>query len=605
MAVTSAPDAVPDDTSGLIHILSVMCRLGDAERGAVVRRLDAGRSELLAHFPEIDGQDYPEWLKPYTTVLADALKDTTVRTPEVTRWVRQPEAKLQGLVWRPMGMDRPWALVFENSADKAGSFRERFTQTMEVLSGYVALMTAQSNQLVVERLTRAITVLSAINKPRRFLSAAMTLCNELASEWACERVSMGILRGRYVRLRAISHSVRFRRKMKVVQQIEAAMEECLDQDVEVLHPAAAAVPTIRRAAGQLATQHGAGVVLSVPLRLDSQPKAVVTLEWPLDRAPDLETVAAVRLVCNLCAPRLLNLYRQDRWWITKLFLKVWDGLGWVLGTRHIAAKLAVLALIGLGAFMILGEGTYRAQAPFVMEATTQQSIVAPFDGYIKEVHVEIGDGVQGEDQQILALLDTAELRLDLAAARAERAKYAKEADAYMQAGPAAQAQMQMAQAEAERMQAQIDLLSHRIQRAAVTSPVAGTITQGDLKRHVGAPVKTGDLLFEVTPLESLRAVLLVSEERIHELTMGQKGSLATASYPDQRLDFEVELIYPSAEVLNQRNVFRVRARFEGAELPDWLRPGMEGVSKVEIGKRRWIYIWTRKFVNWVRMTLWI
>jgi biotin carboxyl carrier protein len=433
----------------------------------------------------------------------------------------------------------------------------------------------------------------------------MTLSNELASEWACERVSLGVLRGRYVRLRAISHSIRFSRKMKVVQQIEAAMEECLDQDLEVLHPSAEAVPTIRRAAGELAVQHGSGVVLSVPLRLDNEPLAVVTLEWPLDRAPDLETVAAVRLVCNLCAPRLLNLYRQDRWLITKLFLKMWDGLGCILGPRHITAKLATFALIGLAAFLVLGRGTYRAQAPFVLEATTQQSIVAPFDGYIKEVHVEIGDTVQGEDQQTLAQLDTAELRLDLAAARAERAKYVKEADAYMQAGPTSQAQMQMALAEAERMQAQIDLLSHRLQRATVTSPIAGTITQGDLKRHVGAPVKTGDLLFEVTPLESLRAVLLVSEERIHELAEGQQGSLATASYPDRKLDFEVELIYPAAEVLNQRNVFRVRARFEGDELPAWLRPGMEGVSKVEIGQRRWITIWTRKLVNWVRMTLWI
>jgi biotin carboxyl carrier protein len=601
-----APGALPQDTSGLVHIVTVLCRLGDAERGAIVRRLDAGRSDVLAHFPEqVNGDAYPEWLKPYTTVLADALKDTTVRMPEVTRWVRQPEAQLQGLVWRPAGMDRPWALVFESSAKKATSFRERFTQTMEVLSGYAALMAAQSNQIVVERLTRAITVLSAINKPRRFLSAAMTLCNELASEWACERVSLGMLRGRYVRLRAISHSVKFSRKMKVAQLIEAAMEECLDQDVEVLHPAAAAVPTIRRAAAQLGNQLGAGVVLSVPLRLDNQAKAVVTLEWPLDRAPDLETVAAIRLVCNLCAPRLLNLHRQDRWWISKMFLKLWDGLRWALGPRHIAAKLAAMALMGLLAFMILGKGTYRAQAPFVMEATTQQSIVAPFDGYIKEVHVEIGDVVPGDEKEVLAILDTAELRLDLAAARAERAKYVKEADAYMQAGPTAQAQMQMAQAEAERMQAQIDLLSHRIQRATVTSPIVGTITQGDLKRHIGAPVKTGDLLFEVTPLESLRAVLLVSEERIHELTVGQKGSLATASYPDQRLDFEVEMIYPAAEVLNQRNIFRVRARFDGTEIPDWMRPGMEGVSKVEIGKRRWIYIWTRKLVNWIRMTLWI
>jgi multidrug resistance efflux pump len=200
-------------------------------------------------------------------------------------------------------------------------------------------------------------------------------------------------------------------------------------------------------------------------------------------------------------------------------------------------------------------------------------------------------------------LDTAELRLDLAAAVAEHRGYLKQVDAYMQQAQTAQAQM--AQAEADRVQAQIDLLNHRIKLADVKSPLAGTLTKGDLKRHVGAPVKTGDLLFEVTPLESLRAVLLVSEERIHELAVGQKGSLATASYPDQYIDFTVTLIYPASEVVNQRNVFRVRAQFETKDPIDWLRPGMEGVSKVDLGQRRWIYIWTRKFVNWVRMTLWI
>lgn len=605
MTVASGPSIPSADPSGLSRILAAVSRLSGCDRGALVQRQDAGHTGLLALYPDKEPvTTYPDWLKPYAAVLADALKEDIPHTQEITRWVRQPEAQVQSLVWRPAGMDRPWAFVWEISAQKATGFRERLTEIMAAVTGYVAMVSLQSNQVVVDRLTRAITVLSAINKPRRFLSASMTLCNELASEWACERVSMGILRGRYVRLKATSHSAKFSRKMQIVQNIEAAMEECLDQDVEVLHPASPTIPTIRRAAAQLAMQHGAGVILSVPLRQEGEARGVVTLEWPADHAPDAETVATVRLVCNLCAPRIMSLYQQDRWFITKLILRIGDGLGLVLGPRHIAIKLLVLALIGAGAFAILGKGTYRAQAPFVVEASVQQSIVAPFDGFIKEVDVEIGDRISPtEPDRVLATLDTAELRMDLAQAMAERAGYLKQVDAYMQAGE--MAQKQMAQAEADRVQAQIDLLNHRIQKSTIVSPITGTITKGDLKRHVGAPVKTGDVLFEVTPLESLRAVLLVSEERIHELEIGQKGSLATASYPDERIDFVVELIYPSAEVVNQRNIFRVRAQYQIEEVPQWLAPGMEGVAKVDIGKRRWVYIWTRKFVNWVRMTLWI
>jgi hypothetical protein len=43
-------------------------------------------------------------------------------------------------------------------------------------------------------------------------------------------------------------------------------------------------------------------------------------------------------------------------------------------------------------------------------------------------------------------------------------------------------------------------------------------------------------------------------------------------------------------------------------LSDWppeMRSGMEGIAKVDVGPRRYIWIWTRPIVNWVRMRLWI
>ena len=89
----------------------------------------------------------------------------------------------------------------------------------------------------LERLRAAMETLGSVNTPAHFMAAAMGLCNELASRWNAERVGIGFLRGRYVRLRALSHTEKITRNMQLVQDIEAAMEECLDQDVEVLLPA--------------------------------------------------------------------------------------------------------------------------------------------------------------------------------------------------------------------------------------------------------------------------------------------------------------------------------------------------------------------------------
>ena len=96
---------------------------------------------------------------------------------------------------------------------------------------------------------------------------------------------------------------------------------------------------------------------------------------------------------------------------------------------------------------------------------------------------------------------------------------------------------------------------------------------------------------------------MVPEDLIFDIEVGQEGKLATASYPGQPIKFVVERINPMAEVVSQRNVFKVRVRL--LETYPWMRPGMEGVAKVSVGKRPYIWIWTRKITNWIRMELWL
>ena len=52
-----------------------------------------------------------------------------------------------------------------------------------------------------------------------------------------------------------------------------------------------------------------------------------------------------------------------------------------------------------------------------------------------------------------------------------------------------------------------------------------------------------------------------------------------------------------------RNVFRVEADLgSNAELR--LRPGMEGVAKVEIDERHLAWIWSRRLVEWLSLKSW-
>ncbi len=398
----------------------------------------------------------------------------------------------------------------------------------------------------------------------------------------------------------MSHTEDYSRKMQVVVDIESAMEECLDQDVEILSPAEQDVTYISRAAGKLSQDYGRQVVLSMPLRRDGECIAVLTLERPADKAFSADEIETIRLVCELCSARLKNLYEYNRWFGTTIAIKSRKFFAGFLGPRHTWAKVMTILCFAAILFLIFAKGQFKAQAPFVLETIEQQVVPAPFDGYLKSVEVEIGEEIEG-GISVLATLDTAELRLQLAAAKAERAGYLKEAAAAMRDNETARAQI--ARANADKSQAQIDLLNYYISKANLISPISGIVVKGDLKRQIGAPVKTGDLLFEVCPLESMRAQLMVPEDLIFYIKVIQEGRLATASYPNKPIKFVVERVNPMAEVVNQRNVFKVRVRL--LETYPWMRPGMEGVAKVSVGKRLYVWIWTRKITNWIRMKLWL
>src|SRR4051794_23178140 len=68
----------------------------------------------------------------------------------------------------------------------------------------------------LERLKSSMETLSAFNTPAHFFAAAMALCNEIASRWNCERVSIGFLKGRYVRVTSLSHTEKITRTMQLV-----------------------------------------------------------------------------------------------------------------------------------------------------------------------------------------------------------------------------------------------------------------------------------------------------------------------------------------------------------------------------------------------------
>jgi GAF domain-containing protein/biotin carboxyl carrier protein len=599
------PDQRPgtDEALGgfLTELLALQCRCCRAKGGAVLQLNGDGSFRPIALYPagQVE-QEQQLWLQRSATA-AKQLFSTGASAIVPVDGGLQTHAIVAPL--RVTGQDRLLAALLVKTADKTAL--EGARQLLELTALLVGMtqehLSSHGKDVALQKLHKAMEVLAGINRQSRFRGVAMALCNEMASQWQCERVSLGFLKGRYVQVKAMSHTEHFSRKMRLVQDIEAVMEECLDQDCDTVYPSSTEATYITRAAGELSDHHGQRALMSLPLRQqDGRPIAVLTLERVASQMFTDEEAEAIRLACDLCASRLLNLHHYDRWIGARAAANARRALAVVLGAQYTWAKLAVLGGFAFVLFLVFAKGWYKVKAPFVFEAISQYKIAAPFDGFIKSVSVEVGDGIM-EGQTALAELDTAELRLQLASAKAEQAGYLKQADAAMRDGKTAEAQI--AQAGADKAQAQMDLLSYRISQARILSPVTGTLVTGDLKRQIGSPVEVGKVLFEVAPLDSLRAEVYVSEDEVSDVAVGQQGYLATATYPGDRIGFVVERVNPAADVVNNRNVFKVRAKL--SENRPWMRPGMEGVAKVTIEKRHYAWIWTRKVVNWIRMKLWL
>jgi hypothetical protein len=78
--------------------------------------------------------------------------------------------------------------------------------------------------------------------------------------------------------------------------------------------------------------------------------------------------------------------------------------------------------------------------------------------------------------------------------------------------------------------------------------------------------------------------------------------LLLSSIPDEQFDFIIEKITPITTPEEGRNYFRVEAQLQN--VTQRLRPGMEGIGKISVDRRKLISIWTRSLVEWTRLWIW-
>lgn len=576
--------------------LALQCRLLDGvRRGMLVAAPAGGSFQPVALWPQ--GASRPVHLQPLAEQAVRAGEPVVHRPPhedgaETIRLAYPYLAEGEGVVG---------AVVLEIEAcDEAA-----LAMLLRRLHWGLGWLEAQAMRERIGRergragdLAAALDLVALANEHDRVEAMAMAVANELAARTGASRVAIGLNGPRGAQLVAVSSTAWFKRRARLARALAAAMEEAMDQHATVRLPQPPDEPARIQVAHEALREAWAaeGSIITVPMPAAAGPEGAILALLPADRADP--AVRLIEAVAALLGPGLAARRRARRLLSGRLVDGAADALGALAGRQHLAWKLAGAGLALACAAALLVPMGFRVSARSVLEGEVQRAVPAPFDGFIATAPAHAGDRVTAGT--VLATLDDKDLQLDRVRWQSERDRLAlKLREAMAKHDPAEAGQIE---AQLRQTAAQAALTAEKLQRARITAPIDGIVVSGDLSQQLGAPVETGRLLFEVAPLDRYRVIVHLDERDLRLVRPGDSGQVLLHGLSGAPLPFTVTRIAAVAQPDGGHNTFRVEAALRGA--PPNLRPGMEGVGKIEVGRRSIAYVWTRGLVDWARATLW-
>ena len=411
-------------------------------------------------------------------------------------------------------------------------------------------------------------------------AAAERLADGLAKMLPARLVALGLRRaGGLCRVLAVAPFHRFDPASESGRYLEAVLAEAMLESprpaMEAAAPSAGATDSVQQLLKCTKSAHLQGVPLS-----DAQGEitgaCVLLLDSPL--------TVSERETCTLALSLVglqLDLVRRARStpWARLMRLRQHVRQLTPRGRRWLitAALALVLVLCGLPL-------PYRLTCPCEVQPVTRRYVVAPYDGRLETACVEPGDWVTAG--QILARMDGADIRLEMAGLKADLQRATKQRDSALAAH--ATAADQIARLEMERLQLRIELLQERMDNLEIRSPTDGVIISGDPKKLQGARLTMGQTLVEVGPLGQTVLEVAIRDEDISHAREGSPVRFRLEALPSVQFQGELRRIHPRSEQRDGRNVFMGQVTMSPGK--DLLRPGMRGRAKILAARRPLFWI---------------
>ena len=470
---------------------------------------------------------------------------------------------------------------------------------------------SQSQITGLARSQQALDMLAVLAAHDKVEDACAAMAAELARISGCERVAIGLVTGKRLRLTALSQAAWFERRSAMAVQFETAMSEAVEQRAALSWPSSTGadpgliVNAHHALTGALATALASeAAVLTVPIVAGARAVGAVTWQLPPARLT-ADFIAQAEALAVVLAPLLARLADQSRWWAGKAPAALYSGWAALRDPRRPGFAVATVAGLLVLAAISLIPTTYRVPARAALEGQVQRVIAAPFEGFIVAAPARAGQTVTRGT--LLAQLDDRDLKLEQQRLNAELSQAEKKRDDALSRHD--RAELAVLSAQVAETDARLNQVEERLLRTRIEAPFDGVLVSGDLSQQIGAPIEQGKTLFELAPLTGFRVALKVDERDVRAVAPGQTGSLVLSGMAGEPLAFTVRHV-SVAGVEDGQNMFRVEADIAPAAAvtktsDQRLRPGMEGVGKIDATERHpLLWIWTHRFVDWLRVTAW-
>lgn len=455
-------------------------------------------------------------------------------------------------------------------------------------------------------LREALELLDAALQGQSAPSMGSLLCHELQRRFGCTRASIGLVGGGdRLRLVAVSGSEDIDRRAPAAEALEAAMEECALQDIELVWPEArdtdAAQARVLHAHEKLSLAFGPSSILSLPLRVEGDLVGVAVLEREISDPFPPGSIPLLRLVGEFIGPALWTRRLADRGVLAVMRDRAKYFGSLIVGPRHTGAKIIGLIVIVALLAATLVPIPARVVADAEVRVGVSRTIVPPYSGFLDEVLVKPGTVVV--PGQVLARMGTDEIGLQLDELLARRTTLIAQRDDAQTRSQSAD--VAIADASILQVDAEIELVRDHLARAVIVSPIAGIVSRGELEDYIGARIDPTQPLFEIVTDDRV-VIARIDERDIARVRVGQEGWLVSKALPDERVAVRVVRINPVAEAVRGANVYLVEAEvLDGPDgKPAWLRPGMTGVVKLSAGSTTVMRSLVGPMIDELRLRLW-